>query len=404
MTTKQIEVVAGVDTHADTHHVAVIDTTGRRLADAAFPATSAGYAALLAFVLSLGELLRVGIEGTGSYGAGLNRFLQARQILTREVIRPNRQTRRLRGKTDPIDAYAAAVTVLTDDGRAPLPKTGIGDVEAIRALLIARRSAIKARSSAITQIKSLLVTAPPALREQAQPLRDDTLIVFLARRSSDSDPVLTAVRQALRSLALRYQQLTKEADTLENSLTALVAQTAPALLAARGIGTITAAQLLVTAGDNPDRLRSEPAFAALCGTSPIPASSGKTTRHRLNRGGDRRANAALHQIGLVLMSVDADTKAYINRLRESGKSTREAMRCLKRALARRVYQLLTNPVLPPPIDDLRTIRKALGLTQQQVAAHFTTWPARISDIERGTRRDDTFTENYRNWLQTLDKQ
>jgi transposase len=400
MTTKQVEVVAGVDTHADTHHVAVIDMVGRRLADEAFPATSAGYAALLAFVLSFGRLLRVGIEGTGSYGAGLNRFLQAHQVLTREVIRPNRQTRRLRGKTDPIDAYAAAATVLADEDQMPVPKTGIGNVEAIRALLIARRSAVKARSSAITQIKSLLVTAPPALREQTQSLRDDAMIAFLARRSPAADPVLAAIRQALRSLASRYQQLTKEADALETSLTALITHAAPALIAARGIGTITAAQLLVTAGDNPDRLRSEAAFAALCGTSPIPASSGKTTRHRLNRGGDRHANSALHQIALVLMSCDPETKTYIHRLRDSGKSSREAMRCLKRALARRVYQLLTNPVIPPAIDDLRPTRKARGLTQQQAATHFNTWPSRISDIERGTRRDDAFTERYRNWLNT----
>lgn len=352
MTTKQVEVVAGIDTHADTHHLAVIDTAGRQLADAAFPATSAGYAALLAFALSFGRLLRVGIEGTGSYGAGLNRFLQARQVLTREVIRPSRQIRRLRGKTDPIDAYAAAASVLADEDQMPVPKTGIGDVEAIRALLVARRSAVKARTVAIVQIKSLLVTAPPALREQAQTLRDDKLIAFLAHRSPAADPVLTALRQALRSLATRYQQLTKEADALENSLTALVTHAAPALIATRGVGTITAAQLLVTAGDNPNRLRSEAAFAALCGTSPIPASSGKTTRHRLNRGGDRQANAALHQIALVLMSIDTETKTYVDRLRTSGKSTRETMRCLKRALARRVYQLLTNPVMPPRIDDL----------------------------------------------------
>jgi transposase len=398
MTTLTREVVAGVDTHADTHHVAVIDTVGRKLADAQFPTTTDGYAALLLFLLSFGAVLRVGIEGTGSYGAGLARHLREAGLMIREVIRPQRQLRRTKGKSDPIDAYAAAAAALAEPD-LPAPKTGDGQVEAVRQLLVARRSAVKARTAAIAQIKMLLVTAPETIRAKFRSLDEEALISALARtRPAEATTAAGAAGHALRSLAKRHQTLTEEIDELDALLETLVKTINPGLVAARGLGTVTSAQLLVTAGDNPDRLRSEASFAALCGVSPIPASSGKTTRHRLNRGGDRQANSAIHRIALVRMSCDPRTRDYIARLTERGKSTKEAMRCLKRAIAREVFHLITQPIDVPAVDDLRPLRHARGLTLDTVAAHFDVWPAKVSQIERGVRRDDDFAIAYRDWL------
>lgn len=397
MTTIACEVVGGVDTHSDTHHAAVIDTAGRKLGDAEFPTTPAGYAALLAFLISFGILLRVGIEGTGSYGAGLARFLRAQHIELAEVIRPNRQVRRMHGKSDPIDAYAAAVTALAEPD-LPVPKTADGRVEAIRQLMVARRSAVKARTAAQAQIKTLLITASDRIRDKHRKLTDHALILSLSHLRGNGDDVHDAAVTALRSLARRHRNLNTEITDLDAALAKLVTDTNPALAATKGVGPITAAQLLVTAGDNPDRLRSEAAFAALCGVSPIPASSGKTTRHRLNRGGDRQANAALHRIALVRMTYEPRTRDYVARKRTDGRSTKEIIRCLKRAIAREVFTLLTTTVEVPRTDDLRPLRKQRGLTVTAVANHFGVWPTTISDIERGKRRDDDFATTYRDWL------
>lgn len=393
MTTIASQVVAGVDTHADTHHAAVIDSTGRKLGDAKFPTTAAGYAALTAFIAAFGAVSRVGVEGTGSYGAGLARHLRQAGLTVVEVIRPNRQTRRLRGKSDPIDAYAAAAAALAQE-RHPVPKSADGAVEAARYLLVARRSAVKARTAAQVQIKTLLITAPESLRAAYRGMSDSALISALAMPQEDAEPF----RAALGSLARRHRQLGQEIAELETALQPLVTGSNPALAAAKGIGVITAAQLLVTAGDNPDRLRSEASFAALCGASPIPASSGKTTRHRLNRGGDRQANAALHRIALVRMSYEGRTRDYVAKKRAEGHSNKEILRCLKRAIAREIFTLLTKPVEIPAIADLRPLRQARHLTLVQAAGHFGVWPAVISQLERGTRRDDDLAANYRKWL------
>lgn len=399
MTTITREVVGGVDTHADTHHAAVIDTAGRRLGDAEFPTTPAGYAALLAFLVSFGVLLRVGIEGTGSYGAGLARFLRGQDIELAEVIRPNRQVRRMRGKSDPIDAYAAAATALAEPD-LPVPKTADGTVEAIRQLLVTRRSAVKARTAAQVQIKTLLITAPDPVRTKYRSMTDIALITALSRTRGSDDTTLDAALRALRSLARRHQHLTDEITDLDEALERLVTDTNPALAATKGVGTVTAAQLLVTAGDNPHRLRSEAAFAALCGVSPIPASSGKTTRHRLNQGGDRQANAALHRIALVRMSYEQRTRDYVARKRAEGRSTKEIIRCLKRAIAREIFTVLTTHIEIPRIDDLRPLRKSRGITLETAAQHFGVWPMKISTIERAKSRDDDFANTYRQWLLT----
>lgn len=397
MTTISREVVAGVDTHTDTHYAAVIDTLGRKIGDAQFPTTTAGYAALLTFLISYGVLLRVGIEGTGSYGAGLARFLRGQDIEVAEVIRPNRQVRRMRGKSDPIDAYAAAATVLAETN-LPVPKSADGVVEAIRQLIVARRSAVKARTAAQIQIKTLLVTAPEQIRTKYRGMTDAMLIASLSRTRGSETMTINIALHALRSLARRHQHLATEITDLDRALERLVTDANPALAATKGVGPITAAQLLVTAGDNPARLRNEAAFAALCGVSPIPASSGKTNRHRLNQGGDRQANAALHRIALVRMTYEPRTRDYVAKKRAEGRTTKEIIRCLKRAIAREIFTILTKVIDVPKIDDLRPLRKARGMSIETVAKHFTVWPMQISAIERGKRRDDDFATTYRQWL------
>lgn len=393
-------VVAGADTHSDTHHVAVLDaTTGTVIADRQFPATRAGYRAVVVFVQALGQLIRFGIEGTNSYGAGLSRHLHDAGIEVREVIRPNRAERRLRGKSDPLDAITAARVALTGDD-LPIPKASDGPVESIRVLQMVRNSAVKARANVLRQIKMILVSAPECQREILTAMTDKTLLdsVRRARPGSSLDGVEHATAHALRHLARRHQHLTAEIDQVTDQLRELIELAAPALLATKGVGIVTAAQLLITAGDNPERIHSEAAFAALCGTSPIPASSGKTNRHRLNRGGDRQANAALHQIALVRYATDPRTKTYVSKRVSEGKSTRDAIRAVKRAIAREIYHLLTNPPEIPQVADLRPARLARGLSLETVAQHFGVWPAHISTIERGKRRDDELAKAYRQWL------
>ncbi|MPV38960.1 IS110 family RNA-guided transposase, partial [Georgenia subflava] len=342
MTDQHLEVIAGVDTHGQTHHAAVVDGLGRHLADKEFAATGAGYRQLMTWLGSHGTVAAVGVEGTGAYGAELARVLTRSGLRVVEVDRPDRKTRRLRGKSDPIDAYAAATAVAS--GRATgTPKTRDGIVEAIRALRVPRRSAIKARTQAINQARQLLVTAPEALRAQLRGLSATELARTCARLRPDdlADPT-GATKAALRRLGRRILALAEEIAELDAELKTLTTQAAPALLARMGVGTDVAGQLLATAGDNPDRLRSEAAFAHLCGVSPIPASSGRRDRHRLNRGGDRAANHALHTIALSRMRWDSRTKAYVQRRTKQGLSKKDIMRCLKRHIARDIYRALIH--------------------------------------------------------------
>lgn len=394
-------VVAGADTHSETHHVAVLDAvTGKLLGDRQFPATTAGYRAIVAFVAALGQLLRFGVEGTNSYGAGLTRHLHGAGIEVREVIRPNRAARRLRGKSDPLDAITAAQVALAGED-LPVPKSSDGPVESIRVLALVRDSAVKARANVLRQIGMILVSAPASTREKLQKHGEKVLLATL-RRSRPGDPadgVEPATTVALRHLARRHEHLTAEIDETTDQLRTLVEHVNPGLLAAKGIGVVTAAQLLITAGDNPHRIAGKAAFAALTGVSPIPASSGKTNRHRLNRGGDRRANHAIHTIALVRMSMDPRSKAYVaNKIAEGKTKLDEAIRCLKRHIANEIFALITNPPAVPDITDLRPARLARGLSLQTVADHFNVWPMHISTIERGKRRDDELANRYRQWL------
>jgi len=338
------EVVVGVDTHLDVHVAVALDELGRRLGELTVPTTTRGYEKLLMWAKSFGCVGCVGIEGTSSYGAGLTRHLGAAGISVVEVERPKRRHRHASGKSDPLDAEAAARAVLAGEAIGE-PKTGDGRVEMIRALRSARRSAVKARSQAANQLQSLLVTAPEELRRGLRGLKAKELAAVAARFRMGSDPadLQAAIKFALRSLARRYEALSEEIAQLERQLGRLVAEVAPGLISLPAIGTNHAATLLVVAGENPERLGCEASFASVCGVSPIEASSGKVVRHRLNRGGNREANCALHMICVVRMGSDKRTREYVRRRTAEGKSKWEIMRCLKRYIAREVYRVLVPP-------------------------------------------------------------
>jgi transposase len=333
-------VTVGVDTHKDTHVAAARDQLGRRLGTTQVPASSAGYAQLLAWAHALGEVAAWGVEGTGSYGAGLARFLAGHGQRVVEVNRPDRQARRRRGKSDAVDADAAARAVQAGEATG-VPKAQDGVVEMLRALRAARQTAVKARTQAINALKGLLVTAPAELREQLGGLPTGRLVGTAAELEVGTLTTPTAaVRLALRGLGQRYQHLDAEIALLTEQLDALTAGHAPKLRDLHGVGPDCAAALLIAAGDNPRRLHSEAAFAALCGTSPVEASSGKTRRHRLNRGGDRQANAALHRVVVVRLRWHQPTRDYATRRTTQGKTSKEILRCLKRYVAREVFAVL----------------------------------------------------------------
>ncbi len=342
MTDATLRITGGVDTHKDAHVAAALDELGAVLGTESFPATRAGYRALLEWLAGFGDLAVVGVEGTGAWGAGLARFLTGEGVAVVEVARPNRQHRRRHGKSDPADAIGAARAVLSGEADGA-PKIGTGDVEAIRLLQVARRSARKARTQATNQLHAVLVTAPDALR--GQPRRARHPRARGARRGlrpGRIDTPTAAAKLTLVTLARRCQHLTDEIGELDAHLATLTARCAPTLLELNGVGTQTAAALLTTAGDNPDRLRSEASFAALCGSSPRDASSGRQHRHRLNRGGDRQANAALYIIVISRLRWDPATQAYMARRLAQGKTRKEVIRCLKRYIARQVHQAITT--------------------------------------------------------------
>ena len=335
-------VTGGVDTHQDSHYAAVVDQVGRVLGTQQFAATPAGYRALLAWLRRFGTVIKIGVEGTGSYGAGLARYLAGVKVEVVEVDRPDRKARRRNGKSDSLDAVSAALAALS--GRATgVPKTRTGPVEAIRVLRVARAGAVKARTAAFNELHSLIVTGPEPLRAVLSPLSKAKRVIHCAAFVLDptrlADPEhATAV--ALGALARRIQHLDLEIGQADRQLKKLVTTTAPRLCAIRGVGPDVAGQMLVSAGDNPERLHSEAAFAHLCGVAPIPASSGNTDRHRLNRGGDRHANSALYMLVLSRLAHDPRTRAYRQRRTQQGKTTPEIIRCLKRYAAREVLTAL----------------------------------------------------------------
>jgi transposase len=335
-------VVGGVDTHKDLHVAAVVDERDRVLATASFATTRQGYRQMLAWMRSFGVVRRIGIESTGSYGAGLLRFMQQAGIEVLEVTTPDAHDRRRRGKNDDLDAQSAAHAAFAGT-RTVTPRSRDGMIEALRVLTACRKTAVAARRVALQMIHNTIVCA--------QLVR--TLAAWRPDLTAYRD-VEAAYRIGLKSLARRYLELHDEIADLDVMVGAIVDELAPDLVARNSIGRTGAAQLLLTAGDNPERLRSEAGFAALCGVSPVPASSGRTVRHRLNRGGDRAANSALHIIAIGRPRTDPRTKAYVARRIAEGHSKLEAIRCLKRYIAREVYTLIT--------------RRQRAINQTQIAA------------------------------------
>jgi transposase len=333
-------ITGGVDTHADTHVAAALDPIGGLLGVQEFPVTPAGYARLLGWLGGFGTVALVGIEGTGSYGAGLARHVTAAGIRVVEVDRSDRQDRRRQGKSDPLDAVSAARAAQSGRARGA-PKGRDGAVEAIRALMVAKRSARSERTQTASQARSLIVTGPDDLRARFAGHTVAALVSGMASlRPRPGSTVGYATRMALRELGRRAEFPGGQLGRLDELIIPLVTARAPSLLALHGVGPDTAALLLIAAGDHPERLRSEAAWAHLCAAAPIPASSGKVTRRRLNPGGNREANHALWRIVITRMSAHPPTRAYVERRTAEGLSKTEIIRCLKRYVAREVYRHL----------------------------------------------------------------
>lgn len=331
-------IAVGVDTHKDQHHAVALDKLGQLLAEIVITTDLAGYTQFASWISDLGGQVLVGIEGAGSYGAGLCEFLLAEGITVVEVERPRRQDRR-RGKSDEIDALMAAKKVLANDGLCT-PRAG-GTRQALAALLIARRSCVGERTRVLNQLQALHTTAPLALRERVGEGNGRNLATRLVKMRTRSDRPASEqlIFTVLRDLARRSQELAAQAGAYEHELSLLISSLDPTLLQEQGVGPISAAKLLVC---DPKRLKSEAAFARCNGTAPKPASSGQTIRYRLSRGGDRQANNAIHTIALHRARLDTQTRAYLDRRISEGKTPREAMRSLKRHLSRRLYKQLTT--------------------------------------------------------------
>jgi transposase len=335
-------VVGGVDTHKDLHVAAVVDEHDHVLASQSFATTRQGYRQMLTWMRSFGQLRCIGVEATGTYGAGLLRYMQNAGVEVLEVTTPDKHDRRKRGKNDDLDAQNAAHAAFAGK-RTVTPKTRDGMIESLRVLKACRKTAVAARRVALQMIHNTIICAPDDLRDTLRKMTRMQLVRTLAAWRPDLTDyrnVISAYRISLKSLGRRYLELHDEIADLDAMISAIVDELAPNLVARNSIGHAGAAQLLLTAGDNPKRLHSEAGFAALCGVSPVPASSGKTTRHRLNRGGDRAANSALHIIAIGRLRTDPRTKAYMAKRMAEGHSKLEAIRCLKRYIAREVFTLI----------------------------------------------------------------
>jgi transposase len=381
MTEIRCLVTGGVDAHSDSHHAAALDERGRLLGDSAFATSAEGYQELLAWLESFGQVARVGVESTGSYAAGLARFLAARGVAVVEVNQPHAHTRRRRGKSDPLDAEAAARKVLAGEA-AGVPKHTGGIVESIRQLRVAREGAVKANTAALNQLYELVITAPDELRQQLAARKTSrgkaSLCLRLRPDRARLHEPLQAAKLALRSVAERVRDLDRQIGLLDQDLAPLVATAAPRTMSLLGVSTQHAGQLVVTAGQNIQRLPNDGAFARLCGASPIPASSGRTSRHRLSRGGDRKANRALHLIAVCRLRYCARTRAYANRRTAEGLSKPEIIRCLKRYIARELYHTLRA--------DLADLNLSAASAQQAVTINCGAGPIGITPTRSTTSR------------------
>ncbi len=338
-------VVIGVDTHKYIHVAAVMDSIGGILATLTVPTDTAGFKQLLEWARSFGKIVAFGIEGTGSYGAGLTSFVRRNGHKVVEVSRPDRRLRRLNGKSDTLDAENAARAVLAGFATA-VPKTGDGTVEMIRQLKVAHDTAVKDRSAAMITLKAMIVHAPEQLRQETAGKTQRMIARYCAAlRPRGLETTDDSIRHTLRFLAKRWTALDEEIKELSKLIEQLVQRRAPHLLDEFGIGVDTAAEILIVAGDNPERIKSEAAFAKLAGISPVPTGSGMTSgKHRINHGGHRQLNAAIYRTVIVRMQHHEATKVYVTRRTAEGKSKRDIIRCLKRYVIREVYQLIkTDP-------------------------------------------------------------
>jgi transposase len=347
------EIIVGIDTHKHTHAAVAITALGARIAELTIKVGLKGYRELEAWARSLGTIRAFGIEGTGSYGAGLARFLLQDGHVVQEVGPPDRRLRHQHGKTDHLDAESAARAVLGGQATG-LPKAGTSRVEMIRHLKVARDTAVKARTQAMLTLKAIIVAAPAVLREQIEAITGKMALVrhLAALRPGPLTSTTASAKASLRAIARRWLDLDAEIRSHDGQLDLLVGQTAPAMVEAHGIKTGTAAEMLILVGDNPERIHSEAAFAKLCGVCPIPASSGKTSRHRLNRGGHRQANAALYRVVIVRMRAHQPTIDYVRRRTAEGKSKLEIIRCLKRFVAREVFGYLCRGRVASPQEQI----------------------------------------------------
>ena len=397
------KVVAGVDTHDRMHVLCVLSEHGSVLRTGEFPATEAGYDELAAAIGEPGGCLAVGVEGASSYGAGLARRLGELGYLVLEVLRPRRARRRGRAKNDALDAERAARDVWSCERSLSTPKDQGGWVGRLRFLSKSRDSLVKSCTQLSNAAQSLVKTAPEDVRGRYRGMRSHALMPLLARGGGDpAEPVMSA----LSALGRAWVAAREGADALEAQMEAALRANCPALLAMDGLGAVGAARIAVAVGGNPGRIGSEAQLAALFGTSPVEASTGGAVRHRLNRGGDRQANSAIHQVAVARAKGDPATRAYIERrcgaaAGKGKKSKKEAYRCLQRYIVREVYQAITHPFDVPAwadVSGLREARVAAGVTQAQAAAALGTSAQLLSKVENGKRRPKAIIARYREWV------
>ena len=401
-------IIAGVDTHTGIHTLALLDMNGRVLSTNTFGADPDGYGHLIAMLGDPARRAGIGVEGTNSFGAALARRLQAAGFPVYEVLRPKRGVRRKDGKSDPIDAIAAARSVLAGDGTS-LPKSSDGWVEALRHLNAERSQPVTAMTTPANSTGGLPAAAPEPIREKYRGLRTETRMNRLASCRPSGGLVAHSVLTALKGAAKAWRALKEQADPLEERMRSILDTNARPLLDIYRAGTITAATIAIVAGDNPERIRDEAAFAKLCGACPIPASSGKTNRHRLNRGGNRQGNMALHRIAIVRLGYHQPTRDYVAKKTREGKSKLEIIRCLKRHIAREAYKALIairngGAGRQTPQERgalLRRLRTRHGITQQQIGEALAVPSSRISEIERGTRDLPELEQRATQWIHSI---
>ena len=401
-------IIAGVDTHTGIHTLALLDMNGRVLSTNTFGADPDGYGHLIAMLGDPARCAGIGVEGTNSFGAALARRLQAAGFPVYEVLRPKRGVRRKDGKSDPIDAIAAARSVLAGDGTS-LPKSSDGWVEALRHLNAERSQPVTAMTTPANSTGGLPAAAPEPIREKYRGLRTETRMNRLASCRPSGGLVAHSVLTALKGAAKAWRALKEQADPLEERMRSILDTNARPLLDIYRAGTITAATIAIVAGDNPERIRDEAAFAKLCGACPIPASSGKTNRHRLNRGGNRQGNMALHRIAIVRLGYHQPTRDYVAKKTREGKSKLEIIRCLKRHIVREAYKALIairngGAGRQTPQERgalLRRLRTSHGITQQQIGEALAVPSSRISEIERGTRDLPELEQRATQWIHSI---